>query len=225
MMAMKNWRTSWLSREAIALGTFTGMMSINVAFYIFNISTPLRLIFELLTLAIGLYGIHAQAMIYRIPARPAWDRVSTNRKFFGTAYVGFLMVATFLVLSGHYQSAIPLVSLAMIAAVVHGFFTIESYKELKNSAVPELQKSSQLYRKYFSQKYKIRTRLFIIGALLLPLLSTLFITTNSTVLGWALLVLAFSFAFLSELIDRFLFYTTVVPLSMAGGFFVGTQRH
>jgi DMSO reductase anchor subunit len=113
----------------------------------------------------------------------------------------------------------------MIAAVVHGFFTIESYKELKNSAVPELQKSFQLYRKYFSQKYKIRTRLFIIGALLLPLLSTLFITTNSTVLGWALLVLAFSFAFLSELIDRFLFYTTVVPLSMAGGFFVGTQRH
>jgi len=31
-------------------------------------------------------------------------------------------------------------------------------------------------------------------------------------------------SFISEISDRFLFYTTVVPLGMAGGFFVGKQR-
>ena len=30
--------------------------------------------------------------------------------------------------------------------------------------------------------------------------------------------------FASEISDRFLFYATVVPLGMAGGFFVGKQR-
>jgi hypothetical protein len=41
----------------------------------------------------------------------------------------------------------------------------------------------------------------------------------SVILGLALLV-----SFASEIADRFLFYTTVVPLGMAGGFFVGKQR-
>jgi len=38
------------------------------------------------------------------------------------------------------------------------------------------------------------------------------------------LFLAMVIVFVSELADRFLFYTTVVPLGMAGGFFVGKQR-
>ena len=38
MMAMKNWRTSWLSREAISLGAFTGLASVVVALYFLEVS-------------------------------------------------------------------------------------------------------------------------------------------------------------------------------------------
>ncbi len=154
--AMKNWRTSWLSREAIALGAFTGLMSLNVALYLFEIAQPLRLLFELITLVIGMYGIHAQAMIYRIPARPSWNRITTNRKFFGTSYVGFLLVSTFLAISGHIESAIPLLGLSLISAVIHGFYGADGYKELSNSTVPELQKSLRLYNEHFGDKFSIR---------------------------------------------------------------------
>jgi DMSO reductase anchor subunit len=60
--------------------------------------------------------------------------------------------------------------------------------------------------------------------LALPLLATLFIASGLTLAAIVTLILGFILVVASELMDRFLFYTTVVPLSMAGGFFVGTQR-
>lgn len=225
LSAMKNLRTSWLSREAAALGAFAALMSINVALYYFGVSTPLHLVFEGFTLIIGLYGIYAQAMIYRIPARPSWDRIATNQKFFATAYIGLFLIALGLLVMGKTDSAIPLLSSAMILAVVHGFFTLGAYRELQNTASPELQKSFQLYRERFGLVHTIRLITFILGALALPLLVTLFISSELLSAAIVSLSLGCVLIVLSELIDRFLFYTTVIPLSMAGGFFVGTQRH
>ena len=225
MSAMKNLRTSWLSREAAALGAFATLMSVNVALYFFDTSTPVRLTFELFTLTVGLYGIHAQAMIYRIPARPSWDRYSTNEKFFTTAYSGLFLVSLALIIVGSTDSATPLLSSAMILAVIHGFFTLGGYNELKSSQTPQLQKTLRLYREYFNTIHTLRWITFGLGALALPLLSTLFIASDLT--EQAIGTLGFGFVLLvtSELIDRFLFYTTTVPLQMASGFFIGIQRH
>lgn len=225
LSAMKNLRTSWLSREAAALGAFAGLMSANVAFYFFDIPTALRLGFELLTLLVGIYGIHAQAMIYRIPARPSWDRFSTNQKFFTTAYSGLFLVAFVLLAMGIHDSVMPLLSCAMILAVIHGFFTLGAYHELKNSSTPQLQKTLRLYHERFSKIHTLRWITLGLGALALPLLATLFIASGLTLTATVSLGVAFILLVTSELMDRFLFYTTTVPLQMAGGFFVGTQRH
>ena len=225
MMAMKNWRTSWLSREAIALGAFTGLMSINVALYFFDSATPLRLIFEAVTLTIGLYGIHAQAMIYRIPARPSWDRACTNRKFFTTSYTGLFLVSLGLIAMGQHDSATPLLTLAMIMAVIHGFFTFDALKSLSKSTVPQLAKTHRLHTEHFSPIVTLRWITLALGAIALPLLAMLFITSQLALVSIVILTIGFILVATSEVLDRFLFYTTVVPLSMAGGFFVGTQRH
>lgn len=223
--AMKNLKTSWLSREAAALGAFAGLMSINVALYFFDISTVLRLGFELLTLLVGIYGIHAQAMIYRIPARPSWDRFSTNQKFFTTAYSGLFLISLALIIAGSSDSATPLLSSAMILAVIHGFFTLGGYNELKSSPTPQLQKTLRLYREHFPVIHSLRWIMFSIGALVLPLLATLFIASDLTIPAIITLGIGFVLLVCSELMDRFLFYTTTVPLQMAGGFFVGAQRN
>lgn len=225
MRAMKNIRTSWLSREALALGIFTAFMTVNVALYYIAVPSSVRIAFELLTLGIGIYGIYAQSMIYRIPARPAWDTAGTNKKFFGTAYTGLLLVAAYLAVIGEYESMVPLLSTAMIAAIIHGFFTLESFGHLQSATTPELQKTLRLYQEYFASQHTTRKRTFFAGAILLPLLSTLFIAPQLHLVGWIILITAFLLSFFSELLDRFLFYTTVVPLQMAGGFFVGAQRH
>lgn len=224
-MAMKNWRTSWLSREAIALGAFAGMMSITVALYFFDIPTPLRLMFEALTLSVGLYGIHAQAMIYRIPARPSWDRDCTNRKFFTTAYTGFFLVALILIVMGQSDSATPLLTLGMISAVIQGFFTFDALKTLGASKTPELVKTHRLHIEHFDHILALRWITLGIGSILLPLLALLLITSLAPLASIIVLTFSFITLFASELLDRLLFYTTVVPLSMAGGFFVGSQRH
>ena len=225
LSAMKNLKTSWLSREAAALGAFAGLMSINVAFYFFDIATAVRLVFEALTLLAGIYGIHAQAMIYRIPARPSWDRFSTNQKFFSTAYSGLFLISLALMILGSSDSATPLLSCAMILAVIHGFFTLGAYNELKSAPTPQLQKTLRLYHEHFNTIHTLRWITLGLGAFALPLLATLFIASGLMITAIVTLTIGLVLLMISEFMDRFLFYTTTVPLQMAGGFFVGAQRH
>ncbi|MGD9969399.1 MAG: DmsC/YnfH family molybdoenzyme membrane anchor subunit [Sulfuricurvum sp.] len=225
LRAMKNLRTSWLSREAAALGAFTGLMSVNVLLYFLDVAAPLRIAFEALTLAAGVYGIHAQAMIYRIPARPSWDRESTNRKFFTTAYGGMYLVALGLLVTGHDSSAVPLLSIATVTAVVHAFFTHAAYDELKYSTQPQLAKTYRLYTERFARTQKIRTATFATGAVALPIAAIFFASSGLGIAASVAMGIGFVLLCISEFTDRFLFYTTVVPLQMAGGFFVGTQRN
>ena len=222
--AMKNLKTSWLSREAAALGAFTGLMTVVVALYFFDFSKGVRLIIELLTLGLGVFGIYAQSMIYRIKARPSWNRATTNLKFFGVAYVGVFLVAFLVALFGESGAVVPLVSLGMLGALSQLFFTYEDIRTLdtieQNSY--RLQRTKQLLNEHFGRIKIIRLVTLIVGGIFLPLVSLLFVA-NGTVES-LILFLALLMTLVSELFDRFLFYSTVVPLGMAGGFFVGKQR-
>ena len=224
MTAMKNIKTSWLSREALALGVFTGLMSINVLFYLLEVSAYFRVFFEALTLGVGIYGIYAQGMIYQITARPSWNRKSTLLKFFGVSYIGLFLLAFALLLQGEYEAASPLMSLALLFALAQGFFTYEDKRTLENSGEyeSELRKTKRIYAKFFSTHEFVRYGSFLVGAILLPLLVTVIVENSAAPL---LLGLAIVLMSVSEFVDRFLFYATVVPLNMAGGFFVGKQRH
>ena len=103
--AMKNYKTSWLSREAIALGAYTGGLSLLVPLYFFEFSFALKFIVELVILPIGIYGIYSQSMIYRVKARPSWDKKETTKTFFAVGYIGFLLVACGLSLSNQGASS------------------------------------------------------------------------------------------------------------------------
>ncbi len=224
MTAMKNIKTSWLSREALALGLFTGLMSLNILLYLFEFTVYGRVFFEALTLGVGAYGIYAQGMIYQIEARPSWNRKTTLLKFFGVSYIGLFLLSFVLLLQGEYEAASPLMSLALLFALTQGFFSYEDKKGLGTSGVytAQLTKTEEIYETFFGVHQKLRIGSFVFGALLLPLLVTVMI---SSPLAIPLLAVALLMMSLSEFMDRFLFYATVVPLNMAGGFFVGSQRH
>ena len=226
MTAMKNIKTSWLSREALALGVFTALMNIVVALYFFEVNTAVRLVVEAVTLAVGIYGIYAQAMIYRIKARPSWDRVTTNLKFFGVSYVGIFLLAFIASILGHESIALPLVSLGMIGALAQMFFTYEDLRTLsaKGENDYQLSRTARLYNEHFEKVKQFRFASIVFAGLFLPLIVNVLL--SSSMLGGAAFVLGIAFILMlaSELSDRFLFYSTVVPLGMAGGFFVGKQR-
>jgi len=225
MTAVKNIKTSWLSREALALGVFTGLMSAVVGIYYFEVNVALRLALEAITLAIGIYGIYAQSMIYRIRARPSWDRFTTNLKFFGVAYIGAFLLAFISGIMSINDAITPLVTLGMLGALAQLFFSYEDLRGLDTIEENryQLQRSKRLLNENFKKVRNHRFASLFVGGVLLPLAALVFI--NSSPL-FSLIVLGVSLLSVlsSELADRFLFYTTVVPLGMAGGFFVGKQR-
>jgi len=226
LTAMKNIKTSWLSREALALGIFTGLMNVVVVLYFLEVSHAIRLLVELVTLMSGVYGIYAQSMIYRIKARPAWDRDITQMKFFGVTYIGSFLIAFVAVLFGMLEVAIPLVALGMLGALSQIFFTYEDIRTLGLEGTNEyqLKRTLRLYNENFKNIKLFRIASIVLGGVILPLLAIVFLSTSSFGVASIALSLSLLLIFASEISDRFLFYATVVPLGMAGGFFVGKSR-
>jgi Fe-S-cluster-containing dehydrogenase component/DMSO reductase anchor subunit len=227
--AMKNIKTSWLSREALALGVFTAFMSLIVALYYFEIGGFIRLFLEALTLAVGIYGIYAQSMIYRVKARPSWDRSSTTKRFFATSYVGFFIIAIALFLSSGAKGAIVLLSLLLLAGfaqvlIIYNEVIFYRHLDKDDKNYYELDRTRRLLSENFRDIKKFRLYSLILSALILPLLSILFISSGDRELALGILSVAFIVAMLSELSGRYLFYTTVVPKGLAGNFFAGNQR-
>ncbi len=230
MKAMKNWRTSWLSREANALGTFTGLATMVAGLYFLNIKGFGLLLLEAITLAIGIYGIYAQSMIYRIKARPAWNRKSTTKRFFGSSYIGFLLIATALLISNGTQGVMVLLAITLLSGMGQALVILEEvmfYRHLdkEDTLYYQYNRSRILLQEHFGGVKRFRIYSLALFALALPLLAILFTASGLISLAVVTLVLATFGAFISELTGRYLFYRTVVPLGLAGNFFAGNQRH
>ncbi len=229
-MAMKNWRSSWLSREAIALGVFTALTTLVALLYYLGSDGIGLLLLEAITLATGIYGIYAQSMIYRIKARPSWNRKSTTKRFFGSMYVGFLLIAAALLVSHGSQGAIVLLAITLLAGMGQVLVILEEvmfYRHLdpNDPLYYQYNRTRILLQEHFGKVKKYRIYSLAIFALALPLLAILFAASGLTTAAIVTLIIATIGAFASEIAGRYLFYRTVVPLGLAGNFFAGNQRH
>ncbi len=228
--AMKNWRSSWLSREAIALGAFTAVATFVPLLYYLGVSSALLLFVEAIALGVGLYGIYAQSMIYRIKARPSWNRKSTTKRFFGTGYVGFLLIATLLLLREGANGATVLLSVAMLAGMAQILLIFEEvsfYRHLdkEDPLFYQLDRTRILLQEHFGNIKKWRLYSLVAFALILPFVAVVLSAASLPHAAAAIALVATLGAFASEIAGRYLFYRTVVPLGLAGNFFAGNQRH
>jgi DMSO reductase anchor subunit len=225
---MKNWRKSWLSREALALGIYAGLSIGVVGFYFLEIPF-LYAIFMLGAVMSGIYGIYAQSMIYRIKARPSWDRISTSKRFLGAGYLGLILVSLVLTVQGYGNSAVVILSLTLLASsyqvlVIFEEKTFYKYLSTDEKNFYQLNKTKYLLENNFAKLLKIRYFTLIIFGVTLPMLTILFLANGSFVAASFILMLSLLGSTFSELIGRYIFYVTVVPLGLAGNFFAGNQR-
>ena len=226
--AMKNWRKSWLSREALALGIFAGFGIGAVGFYFleYNFLTKLSIFGAFLS---GVYGIYAQSMIYRIKARPSWDRLSTTKRFMSAGYLGLILVSLILNIQEHSNSAIVIISLTLVVASYQLLSLYEEkmfykYLDKEEKNFYQLNKTKTLLEENFSKHLTLRFNTLLGFGILLPLLAILFLANGNMLSVTILLTLSLLGATFSELLGRYLFYVTVVPLGLAGNFFAGNQR-
>ena len=226
LSAFKNIKSSWLSREGLALALYALGLTLLTLLSFFERTQALLISVGVLVLLLGLFGIHAQAMIYRIKARPSWDRITTNSKFFGTTYLGFGLLAVYMALSAHYEALGTILTVSMLLALSQLFFSLEDLKQLKayaNHEYTDSMKRSFTLLNRFARIKGLRFSFLILFGLLSPLFALISLEHNQTV-ATLLILLSFIGGFLAELCDRWLFYVTASPLSMPGSFFVGDQR-
>jgi len=226
--AMKNWRNSWLSREALALGIYAGF-GILLAFAYYIESSFLIFISMIGAISSGVFGIYAQSMIYRIKARPSWNKESTTKSFLGTSYLGLLLVSVVLGVQGFYASAIAILSLTMLISayqvlVIQEEKTFYHYLNENEANFYQLNKTKFLLENNFKKHLKFRYLSLIGFGVFLPLFAILLFANNSIESAIFFLSLSFVGSTISELIGRYLFYVSVVPLGLAGNFFAGNQR-
>ena len=230
MTAMKNLKTSWLSREAAALGAYAAGVTILALLYLFGAPTWLKLLTEIPIAVLGIYGIYAQSMIYRVPARPAWNRRSTTLRFMGAGYLGFLLVAFVLSLGSEARSVLALLAPTLMLGLYQMHLIYEEmvfyrYLEKEHPLYYQLSRTKRLLEEHFGHLKKVRLYTLGIFAIGMPMLAIIFAAANMGAAAAFFLFAALAGATASELVGRYLFYRTVVPLGLAGNFFAGNQRH
>ncbi len=228
--AMKNLKSSWLSREAAALGAYAGGVTLLAGLYYLGAPGWLKLLVELPVAVLGVYGIYAQSMIYRVPARPAWNRKSTTLRFFGTGYLGFLLIATVLAFTGEARSVLALMAPTLMLGLYQMHLIYEEtvfykYLDREHPLYYQLSRTKRLLEEHFGHLKKLRLTSLALFAIALPMLAIVFAAANMGTAAAITLILALLGATASEITGRYLFYRTVVPLGLAGNFFAGNQRH
>jgi len=195
----------------------------------FEFNSFLKVLIEAIGVAFGVYGIYSQSMIYRIKARPAWNRASTTKRFFGSAYIGFLIISFLLLLTNGANGAIVLLSITLLVGAMQYLIIYEeiSFYKYLNKEHPnyyQLNRTKKLLFEHFKKLKKARVYSLLTFGVAMPLFAILFSASGNYSVASFVLFIAIVGSFISEIIGRYLFYTTVVPLGLAGNFFAGNQR-
>lgn len=193
--ALRMWRRSWLSREVLLFTLFAHAAAGYAALLWFGRAPVVT---GAATALLGLGGIFASARIYRVPARPAWNRPHTNIEFFLTALsCGPMLIAAMTGAGG------PMLWMTVIAAAAQLLNQLMKLLMLARADQFELIASARLLAMELRNILVLR---FALGfaAIALPL-------CGLTAAGFVLLLCA-------EIAGRYLFFVSVVPTNMAATF-------
>jgi Fe-S-cluster-containing dehydrogenase component/DMSO reductase anchor subunit len=242
--AMKNWKTSWLSREILGLSAFAGAAMVYSVFLLVTEGfqwleagqlggTAVRMTLGFGTVVCGIAGIYCSSMIYRVPARPSWDSKKTTIDFFDVAAIlgpaSFIMAALVaMVIVGEpspflisfIKGAALFTTLAYIFKHTKNAYFIRKWSE---SETFELKASAELRMNHFKRLRLIRNTLGIGGLSLLTFfLSGIPADQLGSYLGLALVSLGLFVAV--SFINRYIFFVTVVPRNIPGNYLIAATE-
>lgn len=227
--AVLGWRTSWLSREALAFGAFAGL---SVAYAALVAAPPwLELPGTALLLglsptvrfaaaAAGLLGVFFSVMVYVATRREQWSAVPTLLKFFGTTLI---LGASSLVLvwaviapaeapapaTGTLLSVILAISLAKLG------WEALALRHAKDRRQSTLKRVALLMLGDLGRATRLRFTLGVLGGLAIPLgLLSGFISAEGLRQA-AVVMLALLLG--GELTERYLFFRSAPASRMPGG--------
>ncbi|MDQ2844339.1 MAG: dimethyl sulfoxide reductase anchor subunit [Acidobacteriota bacterium] len=224
--ALKMWRRSWLSREVLCFGLFfAAITACSAASWATTLGfantshlvTPLAIV----ATVFGLCGTLASACIYLVPARPSWNMIHTPIDF---VLSSLLIGIPFVSAMPHYAALVsPAVDFfgapihSLQAAPHVGFAAIVAALWLANQVV-------RAYRLHASSVFELHAAFSLLrGYRLRDLVVTSWLAAGTSwlFLAASLPTSALITAFIAVAVSRYLFFVSVVPLSMGLTFLKG----
>lgn len=134
--AVKGWKTSWVSREILAMTAFAGLAAVYAAAMYFG--RVERVWIGAAASLVGFGAVATSARIYMVPARPSWNRAATLAAFLLTALVTGLRVAP------------GLSALAAVASVAQLSLRWWDARAMAADTLPELRGTAALAARFHS---------------------------------------------------------------------------
>lgn len=226
-------KTSWLSREIVAMAIFSFLtFSYALCFCLnqwtnFTVSKSIFNCLETLTVICGLGALGTSVMVYRATKRDCWNTNLTAWKFYLSAFVTgssfFLLVLDFF---SFYNKEIffniARIREFLLLAILCGILlklSIESsiLSHLKNRHLNPLKRSALLLTGELKNVFKTRLCCGLVGGIGIPLI--LFLMEDSIRIFMLFLAsLSFILILVGELLERYLFFTSEGSDKMPGGF-------
>jgi formate dehydrogenase iron-sulfur subunit len=230
-------KTSWLSREIIIFGLFAGCAVLYAGccwlptFSQF-VSFPLQREFSApsfqLALGIGVAlsgvaGVFCSIMIYQDTRRTFWGTTMTSLKFIGTTLLlgPATILCTMLGQSEFTPGLVSQVTVYQMANLLSGcillvasgklLWELSIYRHLHESGWTTMKRTALLMTGQLKFQAVARFVCGTIGGIVLPLLGLLGLANVGTALGILFFLLS------GELLERYLFFTAVIPPKMPGG--------
>lgn len=218
------WRTSWLSREAIALNAFAGIATAAVGLLwadklgqmpdlpdglialLQKVSGAPAPLWALPLWLLGLAAVFAQVMVYADTHRRFWRLGSTAPRFFGST----LVLGTALALA--FSPSAPL-AVALLACILLKFgceVAVLKHADSDSEIWTQLRRTAVLQCGPLRPVLALRLLLGLAGGAFLPF--GLIVGAVSP----AIAAVAFPLCLLGELAERYLFFTSVAPDKMPG---------
>ncbi len=218
--AVKMWRRSWLSREILLFTAFSAVAGAYAA--VLWLGLPGGSVLGLLTLVFGAGGVAASGCIYRVPSRPAWNTRFTLVQFLLTAGALGPLFAGAVGAGGERWVAVA------AACMAGGQLLLLAVRALSLMASDriELRGTARLLSTTLRPLFLARGVLLAVGGVIVPLLvaglgpaeAGPYVQTDVAA-GVSrpdvLIALAFVLAVAGEILGRYLFFVSVVPVHMA----------
>jgi formate dehydrogenase iron-sulfur subunit len=220
LKALRNVRTSWLSREVALLSGFAMLSLAYAAAWEGWAAGALRLPLGLAAVILGAAGVYASGRLYLVRSRPVWNSRRTLVAFFATAAVTGPLVALLTLDRGRLEPGLVLAlmaaaaagSLAQVAAHAHLARALRSRHDRQH------QGTATLLQGRFRGLVQARLAAVVVG---LALVAWAAADPLAGPAAGGRLAVALAVLGAGELAGRYLFYVTVVPYRVAVPFFGG----
>jgi len=219
LKALRNLRTSWLSREVALFSAFSLLSFVYAASWSGRgaSGSAAGLAAGLVAAVIGVAGVYASARLYLVPARPVWNSRRTPTAFFATAASTGPLLALVCLDRTQVRPAwiAVLVAVSVAGAVVQLAVLAHLVRTTRRRHDAQHQGTAQLLADRFQVLCQLRVITALLGATLLASIASVPLAGPAAAgrLEVALVLLS-----LGEVAGRYLFYVTVVPYRVAGSF-------